>query len=201
MAQGKREPLWRTEAQQSATPPRDSTQGMVASRDRAYRCRAHGGKPSRPPCASSPRPETYFMPPLSPEHRNVRERKTHRLSSACAIPGTILVPPITRTACKYFRIFSSPPAARALLKTATSSGSFEASNSTSIGNPPGKLHVGSTTGRAATGPRSRSRSDVGACWGWPRDEGRGTSCGGSAAAGAEGSGLDSGLFVLAWVSV
>ena len=47
------------------------------------------------------------------------------------------VPPIMSTACRYFRIFSSPPAALALLKMATSKGSLLASKHTSMANPPG----------------------------------------------------------------
>src|SRR6266702_2843643 len=57
--------------------------------------------------------------------------KTYLLSSACETPGTSAVPPTTRTACKYLRIFSSPPAARALLNIATSIGNLLASNAMS----------------------------------------------------------------------
>lgn len=62
---------------------------------------------------------------------------TYLLSNACAIPVIRAVPPTIRTACRYFFIFSSPPAARVLLKIATSRGSLLASKETSIGRPPG----------------------------------------------------------------
>ncbi|CAK5267691.1 unnamed protein product [Mycena citricolor] len=43
------------------------------------------------------------------------------------------------TACRYLRILSSPPAARVLLKMATSRGSRLASSATSMSKPPGCL--------------------------------------------------------------
>lgn len=64
------------------------------------------------------------------------------LSNACAMPGTRAVPPITNTAWRYLRIFSSPPAALALLKMATSRGSLLASKHTSMVYPPGNVGVG-----------------------------------------------------------
>lgn len=67
--------------------------------------------------------------------RNERLSNAYLLSRACAIPGINAVPPMTRTAWRYFLIFSSPPAARALLKMATSRGSLLASKQTSKSNP------------------------------------------------------------------
>lgn len=64
------------------------------------------------------------------------EQKTYLLSRAWAIPGISAVPPTTRTAWRYLRILSSPPAALALLKIATSKGSLLDSNTTSIGKLP-----------------------------------------------------------------
>jgi hypothetical protein len=79
----------------------------------------------------------FLSPPfplikLARNERKNGKKEAYLLSRACAIPGVRAVPPTTRTACKYFRILSSPPAARALLNIATSKGSLLASSSRSI---------------------------------------------------------------------
>ena len=46
----------------------------------------------------------------------------NNLLNARAVAGIIAEPPMTSTASRYLELFSSPPAARALLKIATSKG-------------------------------------------------------------------------------
>lgn len=76
------------------------------------------------------------------KERGKKGKDSNLLSNAWPIPGIKAVPPMTKTAWRYLRILSSPPAARALLNIATSNGNLLASKHTSIVYPPAYVDDG-----------------------------------------------------------